>query len=317
MLHQLKRNCNSTSVSLNCSKIIQWLVVILAIHEPRLVTSFMGVWKPIFFREISCCSVRERSQRLRPFRVPMNCCISLSFFLVVVAHLILWPISSIAVERDPPFYDKQAGIINCPRPFLRVYGSLRVVHWVTRSWQGPHPVSWSQDQRPHQFLDCWSSMSPSKVHFLSRFLVLRAIPRWWDHDWHLGCAIRQRIDSYFWISEPKMSLLDCLEMEFRFQVHGCQATCTNWTSVTGPIIVSPRISAWALDCGFTRGCVCVFSAYWDGISNTVVRVRNGLAAHTCRYPAPERCVLANPSEMNRLGQWFEVLNVFPHNVSRY
>ena len=100
-------------------------------------------------------------------------------------------------------------------------------------------------------------MSPSKVHFLSRFLVLRAIPRWWDHDWHLGCAIRQRIDSYFWISEPKMSVLDCLEMEFRFQVHGCQATCTNWTSVTGPIIVSPRISAWALDCGFTRGCVCV------------------------------------------------------------
>ena len=258
MLHQLKRNCNSTNVSLNCSKISQWIFEILAILELRLVTSFMGVSKTIFFREISCCSVRERSQRLRPFRVPKNCCISLSFFLVMVAHPILWPISSIAAERDPSFYDKQAGKINCPRPFLRGYGSLRVVHWVTRSWQGPHPVSWSQDQRPHQFLHCWSSMSPSKVHFLSRFLVLRAIPSWWDHDWHLGCAIRQRIDSFFWISEPKMSVLDCLGMEFRFQVHGCQATCTTSPSMTGPIIVSPRISCmgsglWV----YSRMCVCV------------------------------------------------------------
>ena len=125
----------------------------------------MGVSKPIFFREISCSSVRERSQQLRPYRVPMNCCISLLFFLVVVAHLSCDQFLDRCWKRSSFVRDEQAGIINCPRPFLRGYGSLRVVHWVRRSWQGPHPVSWSQDQRPYLFLDCWSSMSPSKVHF--------------------------------------------------------------------------------------------------------------------------------------------------------
>ena len=278
----------------------------------------MGVSKPIFFREISCSSVRERSQQLRPYRVPMNCCISLLFFLVVVAHLSCDQFLDRCWKRSSFVRDEQAGIINCPRPFLRGYGSLRVVHWVRRSWQGPHPVSWSQDQRPYLFLDCWSSMSPSKVHFFSQFLVLRAIPRWWDHDWQFGMCNS---------STNRLFPLDIRTQDVRSGLFG------DGISISNPWVPSHlydvNFNDWSFHCFskkccmgsglwvYSRMCVCVFSAYWDGISNTVVRVRNGLVAHTCRYPAPERCVLANPCELNRLGQWFEDLNVFPQNVSRY
>ena len=43
--------------------------------------------------------------------------------------------------------------------------------------------------------------------------------------------------------------------------------------MTGPIIVPPGLVSKDLDFGFARGSLYVFSAYWDGISKTVVLVR--------------------------------------------
>ena len=86
VLHQNRRNRYSTRVSLNCSKVSQWILGILAMFEPRLVASFMDESKPVFFWEISCFLFCERFQQFRPYRVPMNCCIRLSFFLITMTH---------------------------------------------------------------------------------------------------------------------------------------------------------------------------------------------------------------------------------------
>ena len=47
---------------------------------------FMNESKPVFFWEISCSLFCERFQQFRPYRVPMNCCIRLSFFLIIMTH---------------------------------------------------------------------------------------------------------------------------------------------------------------------------------------------------------------------------------------
>ena len=63
-----------------------------------------------------------------------------------------------------------------------------------------------------------------------------------DYICHLGDAI-PRIDSFLWKSEPKMSVLYYLEMDFRFSSPRVPNTFTMWTSMTGPMMVSPRIAA--------------------------------------------------------------------------
>ena len=63
-----------------------------------------------------------------------------------------------------------------------------------------------------------------------------------DYICHLGDAV-PRIDSFLWKSEPKMSVLDYLEMEFRFSSPRVPNTSTMWTSMTGPTMVSPEIAA--------------------------------------------------------------------------
>ena len=63
-----------------------------------------------------------------------------------------------------------------------------------------------------------------------------------DYICHLGDAI-PRIDSFLWKSELKMSVLYYLEMDFRFSSPRVPNTFTMWTSMTGPIMVSPGIAA--------------------------------------------------------------------------
>ena len=127
----------------------------------------------------------------------------------------------------------------------------------------------------------------------------------------MGYVVRPRIDSFLWISEPKMSVLDDLEMEISISSPRVPNTCTTWTSMTGSIIVSPGIAASALVCGFAGGSV--YSRQTGmGISITVVFVRFGLV-----YLIPTDTRHQNDAssqtlcELNSLGQRFEVLNVFP------
>ena len=68
--HQFRCNSYSTRVSLNCSTTSQGIFGMIA----------------ICFWEISFSSVRERSQQFRFFRVPVNCCTRLSFFLIKMTH---------------------------------------------------------------------------------------------------------------------------------------------------------------------------------------------------------------------------------------
>ena len=62
-----------------------------------------------------------------------------------------------------------------------------------------------------------------------------------------------------------------MELQFKVRVG---------TSMTGPMVVPPGIAAKTLDFGLARGSLYVFSAYWDGISKTVVLVKFGFVAHT-------------------------------------
>ena len=48
VLHQLRVNCCSTRVSLNCSDVNQGILGILAVLEPRLDASLMNKSKPMF-----------------------------------------------------------------------------------------------------------------------------------------------------------------------------------------------------------------------------------------------------------------------------
>ena len=84
--HQLRVNCYSTRVSLNCSEASQGICRTFTVLEPRLAASLMSKSKPMFFREILCSMFCERFQQYRPCRVPVKCCVRLSFMLVVMTH---------------------------------------------------------------------------------------------------------------------------------------------------------------------------------------------------------------------------------------
>ena len=92
-----------------------------------------------------------------------------------------------------------------------------------------------------------------------------------------------------------------MELQFKVRVG---------TSMTGPMVVPPGIAAKTLDFGLARGSLHVFSAYWDGISKTVVLVKFGFVAHTSWNPMRENCVFAYPCKSNGIREGFEVLNVF-------
>ena len=59
--HQLRLNCYSTRVSLNCPKVRQGNFGILAILEPRLDASWMNESKPVCLRNIVLLSLRTLS----------------------------------------------------------------------------------------------------------------------------------------------------------------------------------------------------------------------------------------------------------------
>ena len=130
VLHQFRRNCYSTRVSLNCSIESQGFFGILATLEPHLAASFMDESKPVFFWEVSCSLFCERCQQFRPYRVPMNRCIRLSFFLIMMTHQSCDHFGDRCWERSSP-YDELAGII-FPLPFRRRNGSCVQEHWAGR-----------------------------------------------------------------------------------------------------------------------------------------------------------------------------------------
>ena len=153
-------------------------------------------------------------------------CVRLSFFLVIMVH-----------QSCDQFWDrcweeiflctmKIGKKISCPLPFLRRYGSLRAVHTGSKRKADKARIQFlgARTREPHQFPELLVfDLALTKVHFLSRFLVRRVIPRWWDHDWHLEMCN----SSTNWLFPQDIRTQDVRfglsrRMEFRFQVRGYQ-----------------------------------------------------------------------------------------------
>ena len=312
VLHQFRRNCYSTKVSLNCSKVQDFLESSQYSNLVLLLPSWM-CRSQSFSWEISCSFVRERIQQFRPYRVPMNCCIRLSFFLIIVTHQYCNQFGDRCWKRS--FFVRWISRNEFPLPFLRRNGSCCVAHWAGRNTDGVRILFPGAGIRGRtSFLDACLRLLQARFTVFSVFMfrvINSALVR--------SCLTFGICNS----STNRLFPLDIRTQGVRFGLFGdvisisspmLSKTFTMWTSMTGPKFVSPRIAANALHCGFARGSVLL--AQWDGISKNVVLVRFGLVAHTSRYPVPDRCELANLCELNRLGQWFEVLNVFPQTVSR-
>ena len=106
------------------------------------------------------------------------------------------------------------------------------------------------------FLELESEAAPvsqSNVHFLSRFLVQKGNSALVRSCLTFGICDSSTNRLFFWISKTK---------DVRFGLFGdgiwisnpwVPNTSTTWTSMTGPMIVSPGIAAYALDCGLARG----------------------------------------------------------------
>ena len=127
----------------------------------------------------------------------------------------------IAVGKDPLPYDELAGIIF---HFLSVVGMVPFMNKnaglgeTLRESASGFPVLECLQQKPQQVswmlvFDCAKQSSLSFACSCSESSsALVRVSDIWDY------AIRPRIDSFLWISEHEMSVLDHLEMELRFQV---------------------------------------------------------------------------------------------------
>ena len=156
------------------------------------------------------------------------------------------------------------------------------------------------------------------------------------------CAKQGSIPSAFWSSESN-SALDLssalglwtsyprTDSFLRYLYIGCSCWIIWWwncnfKSTFVKNFHDLNFNDWSNNCSSRNCCKdsgswvysgkCILSAQWNDLPKTVVLVRSGFVAHTSWNPMHERYAFANPSESNCFGQWFEVLNVFPHTVSK-
>ena len=86
VLHQLRVNWYSPRVSWTCSKVSQGIFGILTTLNYCLAASFLNESNPLLIWEIACSTFCERVHEYRPYRVPVTCCVRLSFILIVMTH---------------------------------------------------------------------------------------------------------------------------------------------------------------------------------------------------------------------------------------
>ena len=295
--HQFRRNYYSTRVSLvllekkvkECLESSQYSKLVL------LLSSWMCRSQSV--SEKSCAPLFGNA--LRPYRVPMNCCIRLSFFLIIMTH-----------QSCNHFGDRCCKRSSCVR-----YGSLCAMEWPgTKADRVRIQFPGARIRGRTSFLSASLRFRQASFTFFRVFMF--------REQFRAGESMSDILDIQFVHESPLSSGYQNPKCPF-WILWGRKF---DFKSMGAKYLYDVNFNDWSNNCFSRNGGIssglwvcskkCVFSAKWDGISKTVVLVRFGLVAHSSRYPVPERCEFANLCELNSLGQWFEVLDVFPWSVSR-